>query len=115
MLKLYKKIDFKSNPFFIKLIFPLIFLFISTIYIFFQNGEATFSISENREDSIFSGKFSIKSISIEELDSIPKISKKDAINIFKSQKNINSWNDFKKIKGISDKKIEILKTKVILH
>ncbi|MBN2694519.1 hypothetical protein JXR93_07640 [bacterium] len=103
------------RDFFIKLIFPIIFLFSATITIISQNKESNISISDKQNSYIFSGKFSIKNITVEQLDSINKISKKDAINIYNNKNTLSNWSEFEKIKGVSKKKIEILKQRVILE
>ena len=63
----------------------------------------------NGKDYIFTGKYNFKNITIKQLDSLPLISYKDALNIYIRKKNIKNLEDLKKIKGIGNKKLKILK------
>jgi len=69
--------------------------------------------SFEQKEYIFTGKYVFKDITLEQLDDLPKISFKDAKNIYKNKDGIKSFEDLKKIKGIKEKKLEILKRYIV--
>ncbi len=91
------------------------FIFLMLLFSFLIIKNLPFNNSivwkKNKKSSsyIYSGKYNLSKISKDELDNLPKISKKDAELIIKNREKILKSKDFSIIKGIGFKKDKTLK------
>lgn len=87
----------------------IIFVFLVTPHSFnyFKTNPKTQNIKE--KTYITTGHYYLPNMTIQQIDNLPNISKKQAKLIFKSKSRIKNYEDFIKIKGIGKKKIKVLK------
>jgi DNA uptake protein ComE-like DNA-binding protein len=98
-------------------------LFLSIIVLFFITMVYLFNLipknletKENTNSSyIFTGKYNLQKITLQEINDLPNISDKLAIKIYNYKDKISKIDDFKEIKGIGNKKIEMLKKYIYIH
>lgn len=97
------------------LILSILILIIIIIAYLFNLYPKTLKTKEiSSQEYIFTGKYHFNKITLKEIDNLPNISHKLAKKIYKNKKSIKTFKDFKKLKGIGKKKIEMLKKYLIL-
>jgi len=87
-----------------------IFLIIMSVYLFNFIPQTLEKDKISSKEYIFTGKYSLKTISLKEINDLPSISDKLALKIYKYKAKVRSFDDFMKIKGIGAKKVEMLKS-----
>jgi len=93
----------------------IILIIISSIYLFNLIPQKL-EIKENpSKEYIFTGKYHLSKITLQEINDLPNISDKVAKKIYDYKDKVKNIEDFKNIKGVGDKKIIMLKKYIIIE
>ena len=98
------------------LILSILILLIITIAYLFNLYPKTLKTKEiSSQEYIFTGKYNFYKMTLKQIDDLPGISHKVAQKIYKNRENIKTFEDFRKIKGIGKKKVEMFREYLILE
>lgn len=92
----------------------IILLIIMSFYLFNFIPKTLERKNIKSQEYIFTGKYNLKTISLKQINDLPNVSDKLALKIYNYKNKVKKIEDFKKVKGLGAKKIEMLKVYIDL-